>query len=487
MIKKYFLLVLALFLAAGLLSCGGAGDSVDPGAGDPDKNQTAADSANSGSIEDIYPYPEHDFGGGVIKVLARRDGYGGQDYEDICADEETGEVLNDAVYNRTAGVEEKYNINIEIVYSDDPVGLTARNVKADDDAYQIIQEKLIYLQQTLATQNYLYDFNKIPGVTLNAPWYNQNIIKDLSLNKKVTALGGDMTVSDKSGIEIAMFNKKIAADNGLENMYQTVRDGKWTLDKLHELIKITSRDLNGDGQMKLADDQWGLLAEDLIAWVFLVGSGNRLADLDADGIPYITTMTPKFLSDLDKILDIMFDKENRGVGPRIEDYTETFIDNRNFLQINVMSTLVLMRAMETDFGIIPPPKYDEAQLDYISTMSPWVSRFIAVPVTCQNTETVGAVIDALSRESTNTVMPAYYENLINNKIARDEESIEMLQMIFNSVVYDIGSVYNWGNLWLMHQQFIGGGNKNYVSFYEKNANAIEAALNKTIEEMMNYD
>ena len=480
--KKKIILFLSIGLFVSLISCKKP-DVSNGQAEDP----AAAQSEASVSIEQAYPYAEHDFDGAAIKILAREDGYGGQDFEDIFVAEMNGEVLNDAVYNRTLAVAEKYNVEFEIAYSGDPVGMTAKNAKAGDDAHQIVQEKLIYLQQTLAAQNYLCDFNKIYSVALEAPWYNQNILRDLSINKKVTVLGGDMAVSDKSGINVTMFNKKMVLDYGLGDMYKIVREGKWTLGKLQELAKATSKDLNGDGKMRFEDDQWGLMAEHLVAWCLLVSGGSRLADLDSDGMPYITANTPKAISDWDKILDIMYDKDSRTMHSTIEGYTDIFMEGRNFLQINVMSTLFLMRAMEEDFGIIPPPKCDEAQKDYMTAMSPWVSRFIAVPSTCQNTEMVGAVIDALSRESTNTVMPAYYDNLINNKIARDEESIEMLKMIFDSVVYDIGSIYNWGNIWLMHQGFMDGGSKDYVSFYEKNSAAIQADLDKTIEAMLRND
>ena len=439
------------------------------------------------SIDDIYPYPEHDFGGEAIKILARNDGYGGQDFEDIYVEAMSGEVLNDAVYKRTSAVEEKYNVSFEVTYNADPVSLTSKNVQAGDDAYQIVQEKLWFLQQNLATKNYLLDFNKIADVTLEAPWYNQSIVNDVAINKKVTVLGGDMTISDKSGIGGMVFNKKMVVDYGMDDMYTLVKEGKWTLDAMYALMKLTSKDLNGDGKMTLEDDQWGLLAEHLINWGFLIGSGNRLADLDADGIPYITAGTPKFLSDFELILDILYDDQNRIFGPLIEDYTEPFMENRIFLNANVMSTFFLLRAMEDDFGIIPNPKRDEQQADYFSHISPFVSRVIAVPISCQNIEMVGAVIDAMSRESTNTVVPAYFDNLLNNKIARDEESIEMLKLIFDSVVYDIGSIFNWGNLWIMHQQFMDTKSRDYVSFLEKNMGAIQAALDATVEEMVKYD
>ena len=487
--SKHFLKIVSLFLLvsmfAGLISCKTPDVPTDKNESDTlTKNFGSTESVTS--IDDIYPYPEHNFGGAVIKVLARNDGYGGQDYEDILVEEMNGEVLNDAVYKRTATVEEKYNVKLEITYDKDPSILTSKNVMAGEDAYQFLQEKLIKLQP-LAVQNNLIDFNIIAAITLEAPWYNQNMIKDLAINKKVTALGGDMTVSDKSGVMVTVFNKKMVVENGMEDMYQIVRGGKWTLDKLHELIKITSKDLNGDGKMTLKDDRWGFMAENLVDWTLLTGSGNRLAALDENGIPYITAKTPKFLSDLDRILDIMYDKKSRVKSELIEDYYNVFMDNRNFLQINAMSTIFMMRGMENDFGIIPIPKLDEQQPDYITTMSPFVSRFIAVPSTCQEVEMTGAVIDAMARESANTVMPAYYGNLLNNKIARDEESVEMLKIIFDSVIYDIGAVYNWGNLWLMHQQFIDSGSRDYVSFFEKHEPEIQKALDDTINEMLNHN
>ena len=484
--------ILALFLSfgllAGMIACN-APDASDKSDKPGDPGQNPAPEESTASAEEVYPYPEHDFGGDAIKILARRDGANGQqDFEDIYVEEMNGDVLNDAVYRRTLAVEEKYNVKFEITYNPDPSSLTAKNVKADDDAYQIIQEKLIYLAQTLATQNYLLDFNKIDGVALEAPWYNQNLTKDLAINKKVTALGGNMAISDKSGPSVAVFNKKMLVDYGLEDLYQTVREGHWTLDKLQELMKATSRDLDGDGKMTFEHDQWGLMAEDFVGWGLQVSSGNRLAALDEDGIPYITANSPKAVSDWDKIMDIMYDKENRTMHPTsIEAYVDAFMDNRNFLQIQSLCIIYMMRGMKEDFGIIPTPKYDEAQKSHITPTSPYVTRLIAVPVSCRNTGAVGAVIDALSREGTNTVVPAYYDNLLNNKVARDNESIEMLKMIFDSVIYDIGSVYNWGDLWFMNQIFVANEGRDYVSAYEKSASAIQKAMEKTIEAMLNVD
>ncbi|MCL2776064.1 MAG: hypothetical protein FWD71_22385 [Oscillospiraceae bacterium] len=483
------ILILQLVLTQTFISCGGNNNNNtdNPNNGVTDNVKTADNSAGTTAtpLDELYPYPDHDFGGAAINILARKDDWaeGSQDIADLAVDSLTGEVLNDAVYNRTKAVEDKYNVQLNVAYSKDPTTDTTKSVKAGDDAYQLIQEKLMFMESTLATQNYLTDFQTVKSINLDAPWYNQNAIKDLSINKKVTALGGDMTVNDKGGVIMLVFNKKLQQQYGIEDLYATVRDGKWTLDKLYDLIVQTTADLNGDGKYTFNDDQWGLVCEDYGGWMFAAGSGDRLANLDTDGIPYMTCTDEKTVSDYQRIMKIMYEKVGRVVIQDDVQHVNIFTDNRCFLSMDMLSSIAMLRGMTDDFGIIPVPKQDETQANYITTISPWVSRFIAMPSTCGNPEMVGAVADAMSRESANTVVPAYYDNLLNQKIARDDESIEMLKDIFASVVYDIGSVFNWGGIWDLQYTFFNTKQTDYVSFYEKNQGKVEAAMQKTIDTM----
>ena len=452
-------------------------------------NNGEPDNVTEAPAEELYPYPEHDFKNEVINILSRKDGWadGSQDFDDITVEKEIGEVLNDSVYNRTRKVEENYSVQIIVTPVADPNATIQKSIKAGDDDYQIIQEKLVFMSATLAPQNYLFDLKSIGSLNLDAPWYNQNAIKDLSINNKITVLGGDMTISDKSGVIMTIFNKKLAEQYAIENLYNTVRNGNWTLDKMYELMIQTTFDLNGDGKYTFKDDQWGLVCEDYGGWMLSVASGNRLADIDENGIPYMTCVTEKSVSDYEKIKEIMYEKQGRAETGDPEEHVRIFFENRCFLSIDVLSSITALRSMEDDFGIIPLPKQNESQKDYFTAISPWVSRFIAVPSTCGNPETAGAVIDAMSRESVNTVVPAYYDNLLNQKIARDEESIEMLKQIFGSVVYDIGSVFNWGSIWDQQHSFISTKKEDYIGFYEKIEGKVQKDLDKTIETMQQFD
>ncbi|MCL2518820.1 MAG: hypothetical protein FWF15_09680, partial [Oscillospiraceae bacterium] len=61
------------------------------------------------------------------------------------------------------------------------------------------------------------------------------------------------------------------------------------------------------------------------------------------------------------------------------------------------------------------------------------------------------------------------------------------KLIYASVVYDLGSVYNWGNLWFFHQSFIAGGTREYVSKFAAVEDKIISEMEETIEAMMDYE
>lgn len=94
-----------------------------------------------------------------------------------------------------------------------------------------------------------------------------------------------------------------------------------------------------------------------------------------------------------------------------------------------------LRDMDANFGIIPYPKYDEAQENYLSRIEG--CELTGVPVTA-DPEFVSVVLEALASDSAKNVVPAYYDVALKTKYTRDEESAEMLDVIFQNRVFDLG-------------------------------------------------
>ncbi|MBO5274114.1 MAG: hypothetical protein J6I45_05830, partial [Clostridia bacterium] len=141
---------------------------------------------------------------------------------------------------------------------------------------------------------------------------------------------------------------------------------------------------------------------------------------------------------------------------------------------------------ENDYGILPIPKYDASQESFGTTVWPYSASLISVPNISANHEMTGVILEALSAESTYTVIPALYETVLKQKSARDEESIAMLEIIFDSMVFDAGLLYSMGgfaNAFLRISGNSGGVKRtsDVASLYEKYTNKIDKHLEELIE------
>ena len=105
------LLLLALMAAT---SCGGTGSGTnDDTSAD---NSTSAADTDTGTTAPEYVFADIDCGGDSFTVLNATTTWGFYAYMDF--ETQTGESLDDAVYERNRFVEEKYNMKLEIVEDD---------------------------------------------------------------------------------------------------------------------------------------------------------------------------------------------------------------------------------------------------------------------------------------------------------------------------------------------------------------------------------
>lgn len=96
-------MTILLLLVAMLTSCSG-GTTVDTTPSEPPEIETETETETV-ITDDV---PELDFGGASFRSIGQTD-----TSSDIYAEEETGDAMNDAIYIRNRGVEERLNVVIE--------------------------------------------------------------------------------------------------------------------------------------------------------------------------------------------------------------------------------------------------------------------------------------------------------------------------------------------------------------------------------------
>ena len=91
-------------------------------------------------------------------------------------------------------------------------------------------------------------------------------------------------------------------------------------------------------------------------------------------------------------------------------------------------------------------------------------------------EPVGLILEALTRDSENSVVPVYKEILLKSKYARDQGSSDMLDIIFASAVYDIGLSVMPGETYYKYMEVFLSGTDTFTSLTASITESVAAKL-----------
>ena len=482
-------LMTAIMLTLPLIACGETAVPADETA-----TATASDTTTSPSSE--YTDPGIDFGGETFTVAAHvwETPWQLANYNEVFIDEENGDFLNDAIVKRTQLIEEQFNLNLDIypiAERNKPTELVTAAL-AGDDAYKFGLVMSASLPTMLGTEGMLVDLNSVPTLDFTHSWWDQNALDELNLFGVQYAALGDVNLYAKGGPVVNFFNKEMIESNGLEDPYELVRSGKWTLDKMIEMATAVSRDLNSNGVPDI-DDCFGFMGETDSMFYLLTGCDVRFSEHDDEKIE-ITIMSERSVDAIAKIADLLNDKHVTlfdGDCPTgysnvyFEIMIPTLGNNRALFFSNNLLASLNMRDMEVDFGILPLPKYNEEQENYVSFSNTWFNDYVIIPSTNTDLERTGEVIEAMCYYSQQYVVPAFIDNAVMNKTIRDDDSGEMIELVFDTMEYDIALIFNWGGIQGTVTGMKSKSGQSYASVYEASKAAILAALDETTEELKN--
>ena len=449
--------LLSVFLLISILLTASCGSSPSGPVSGDDTSATTTDTAESETtaarIEPVLPDTRWE--GYKFRVLTKGDTNVHWKSKDIAAAEENGDVINDAVYARNMKVYERFGVEMVDIPSPNGTGdLTSplrKSVMASSDDYDMVASGYNDVPKALAGDGMLMELHNVPYMDLSKPWYDQNANEQTSLDGKLFATVGDMILMDNEATYGVLFNKKLAEDYGFENFYEKVKDGTWTIDYMTECSRAVAKDLDGDGVMG-EKDQWGCIGEPFNTYAYMVGCGVQAYEKNKDDIPVFTVNSERFHDSFVKAIQLNRDYESTMFSDRFKaadvwaDVIDpAFSEGRVMFNVAGLVRVTVFRAMETDFGILPMPKFDKEQKEYFSIVSTGSANTISIPVTA-DAERSGAVIEALSAESHYILTPAFYDTVLKTKAARDDDSADMLDIIFANRIFDVAYIFDWGGL-----------------------------------------
>lgn len=401
-------------------------------------------------------------------------------------EEQSGEPVNDAIYMRNSIVEQRLNVTISetVREKNDAHTIIQNSVRAGLDEYDVVISQS-WSVGPIAPEGYFYNLYDVPGLQLDQSWWDQNSIKDFSIQDHLYFMTGDYNLINNDATWVLYFNKALTTNLGLDMPYDLVRDGKWTYDAMMEYQKAAAADLDGDGEWTAAD-RWGQVTHTQHYSGILIAGGESLITRDNNDIPVYGQVTERFYSVYDKIIEMMQTPgytmniylNIKGL-PADKHATYNFLSNEALFCPEILAHTRRFRQMESDFGVMPHPKYDENQENYNSYVLGQVD-VTCIPLTNDHLAETATIMDALGMLSGQTTISAYYEVSYIGKFFRDDESIDMINIIRNNRVYDIASAYGWANITSTYEQAAVNATP-LASVIEANAARVNAAIQKTLD------
>lgn len=425
--------------------------------------------------------------------------FGGRDFVIYCRDEhayefvekETAtEFVNDVIQKRNANVEDRFGVKIKTFTVPGNWGThtefftTLRtHLNSGTDDYQLVAGYAAIIPSMIA-ENMFLNWREINHIDLDQPWWSKNLNDELTINDKLFLLTGDISLTLWENMCAMFYNKKLAMDNDMPDLYEMVRKGEWTFDKMTEFAKNATKD-NGDDNWTIADTYGYISAKTTQVDVYQDAFDLSVTQKNSQGIPEFTMSNTKTYDAVNMLYEFLCQPGST--------YTEfdTTKDEEQYTMFGEQRALFFparlqwgeyINQFEIEYGILPMPKFNEEQKGYYSTSIDNYSMF-AVPYTVQDTDFVGIITEALCAESYRNVVEDYYQSILRSRYVNDEDSAEMVDIVREGLRFNFGYVYSYTLEWPAHQIniCINNNSADFVSLWDSNETIFKQKLAQHLE------
>jgi hypothetical protein len=471
--KKIALFLLAALTAQTICACAsGSSDDTSTAA------SVAPDSTEVPKEVDYYrnlPAEELDYDGRTFRIVTSWNiSKSWNPY--LTAEDETGEVLNDAAYQRNLEVAEKLNITIESTVLG--LNVISSSALAGDDAMDLI----CYFQTDNVTNHLsdgiLFDWNDIPHINQDEDWYNQSARQIFNLNGKQLLIASRMTFPVQK-YNPCLFNKNLMDELGLEYPYEAVMERRWTFDMMKKYIKDSYHDVDGSGTAGM-EDRYGL-GTNPVYTALMSYAANEPPTLVQNGSIQVNLYNERITSLVEELVALHDSQDVYDAGTTNDHYT--LFQNGNALFCLYGSDPANLRSWEVEFGYLPYPMFDDTQKDYSTFTS---GGLMGIPVTAQDTNFIGVVVEALSAASEKYTKDAFVEMYFNNKVLRDEESIAMYEIMSDTSIYEISRQIDPSGLitgFMFYRYFLNERATNVASYSASIKDQVQRGYDEFLAEM----
>lgn len=373
------------------------------------------------------------------------------------------DAISYAVYTRNRKIEHDYNVKIQQVSQNGNMSYELSQFYQNGQTFELT----IILAKSAAnaaTRGLLRDLNAMETLDLRYPSYDQNSIKELSMGNKLYYLSGDMNISTLDNVaatvvNLPLYNEisegmvELFEDSIYNNIYDLVSANRWTMEALLWMSKLSTDDIDDDGIFETnGDDSIGYFQYAAAPLYYFYGAGGRISEIQDDGYPDLVIQN----EENEMIFNYIYENFNQynTVFPMPNGYSGTRLNC--FLSGCTLFTDMTLWDIRDDiytgcyfeYGILPTPTFEDGG-DYHSLVAfSNCAHLWAIPTIVGDAEKAQIMMQVMAAYSDvdieGSTMDAYYTRVLYFTTAGDPGSRQAMDIIKNSMTYDIATLYNWG-------------------------------------------
>lgn len=383
-------------------------------------------------------YEDVDFRGAVIKIAAHTDHSSGWNcgYEIYSEDKSTIAV---AARRRNDIMKANYNCTIELIPAEEPVLLAAAAVAGGQDKIDLYS--IMYYQGNYDNAYNLLGFD----INFSNPWWDHQwvkatTVKDSVGSAKMFSVIGDFALTSGRATFALMYDRNVYSSSNInDDVYQLVRDKKWTMDKFMEMITLAAKENSGNSKLKWSEgDLMGCVTSGFGAHSLHAASGLPIISVE-DGIMRfaISDEISAWSDVIDKAIEIwampgVENIEYNGVHAALKNSSSLFF-------LKDLGSLEVIADVNVSLGLLPMPLYSESQENYAHHVDNHVMHY-AVPLCVTEIEVMADFLELFAYHSRYTTRQAWIDTY-SIEYCGDVESGEMLDIILSTRTYDPGYLY----------------------------------------------
>ena len=453
---KIIAAVLAVVFAASCLAAcgGGQGGETTTAAGTAVAEATTPDP----NVETVFDpkaiIPETDLEKYTFKILSPVHDWA---IVEMLCDEINGDVMKDAICERQINVEERLNCKMQETVLGTNYAERIRVVAqgGPEDAYDIAQ-MTTYDAYALFLEGYLADQAKIESMNLSNPWWEKKFNDEVNLGGKRYISFGNESLIFYSSFYIFCFNKDMITNYALDNPYDLVESREWTWDKAYQMMKVVADDGQDGSCDPGTDDILGLTGHVNHSRNIIFSSGLSICQRDDDGMLTYDGLSRNYVDAFEKYTRYFITDSAdaiAGVNPNkyagytsqagLKNYVSVFVEGKSLFITTGTNEVITFREGSTEYGIVVVPMYSADQEDYVTPVYS-AAEGMVVPVSSQDTERAGLLLEAFGAYSYNNIIDKHIKIVLHYRATSDPTAIKMINVAYENGRIDVAMAHNFG-------------------------------------------